>query len=288
MKYTPSIRLACFLLLFSLGGWVSIATAQTPPDEASPPAEETLTAEEIEAVKNPLDSELVQVNWIEELFEGGLTMVFLGILSVALLSLVIERFLTVRTNRFVPKKLFAEVTPLFASKQYDQIRALCDKYQSVSADIIRHCVDYRHLDFPLLQSTAADIGAREIEQQESRCNFLSVIAGVAPLLGLLGTMIGMIESFKLVEVFGDEGGASLLAGSISKALITTAVGLVLAIPAVLAYYWARHRVHNVGFAIENQTEKLLKNWFLDPMSAATSPNSMEQPREHAQTSAESL
>jgi len=125
-----------------------------------------------------------------------------------------------------------------------------------------HCVDFRRTDFDIIQAGAGDIGARTVVDQEEKCTPLTVIAGVAPLLGLLGTMIGMIEAFKLVEVFGDEGGASLLAGSISKALITTAVGLILAIPAVLGYHWARRRVHQIANVIETETESLLKLWFL--------------------------
>src|SRR5690606_29994919 len=131
--------------------------------------------------------------------------------------------------------------PLFAERRYDEIRAECEKQPSAMSEIILHCVDFRSTNFDLIQSGVADIGGRVIVDQEEKCTPLTVIAGVAPLLGLLGTMIGMIEAFKLVEVFGDEGGASLLAGSISKALITTAVGLILAIPAVLGYHWARRR-----------------------------------------------
>ena len=213
-------------------------------------------------IDDPLGSELVEVNWLEELHEGGIVMVALGILSIALLAFLLERLLTLRPKRFVPPRLIKHVRPLFPEGKFDEISATCDKHPSPAADIIRHCVDYRETDFQIMQGGASDIGARAVVDQEEKCNPLAVIAAVAPLLGLLGTMIGMIESFKLVEVFGDEGGASLLAGSISKALITTAVGLVLAIPAVLGYHWARRRVHRIANAIETESESLLKQWFL--------------------------
>ena len=217
---------------------------------------------ESDAVSERLDSGLVEVNWLEELYEGGIVMVALGILSIALVAFLLERLLTLRRRRFVPPKLLTHVRPLFADGKFDEISAACDRHPSPAADIIRHCVDTREADFKIMQDGASDIGARAIVDQEEKCNPLAVIAAVAPLLGLLGTMIGMIESFKLVEVFGDEGGASLLAGSISKALITTAVGLVLAIPAVLCYHWARRRVHGIANAIETESESLLKQWFL--------------------------
>ena len=231
------------------------------PDTAEEPTLDS-TIEDQSVIEDPLGSELVQVNWIEEMKEGGLTMVALGILSIALLTFLLERFATLRANKFAPKKLLSKVKPLFHEGQFDEIRKACDAHPSPAADIIRHCVDYRDTEFELLQSSSSDIGARVVVDQEEKCQPLSVIAGVAPLLGLLGTMIGMIESFKLVEVFGDEGGASLLAGSISKALITTAVGLILAIPAVLGYHWARRRVHNIANVLEFESEALLKSWFL--------------------------
>jgi biopolymer transport protein ExbB len=227
----------------------------------SPPADDQAL------IEDPLGSELVEVDWLEEMTEGGVTMVVLGILSVALVAFLIERLVTLRADRFAPRALLEKVKPLFAEEKFDAIRAACQDHPSPAADIIRHCVDYRETDFELLQTTTSDIGARVVIDQEEKCQPLSVIAGVAPLLGLLGTMIGMIESFKLVEVFGDEGGASLLAGSISKALITTAVGLILAIPAVLGYHWSRRRVHHIATSLEVESEALLKLWFLSRQSS---------------------
>ena len=211
---------------------------------------------------NPGDSKLVEVDWIEEMMEGGLTMVCLALLSIALVTFLLERFMTLRRQNFIPTGLLTTVRPMFAERRYDEILEICKKKKSPMAEIITHCVDFRATHFDIVAAGAADIGSRVVIDQEEKCSPLTVIAGVAPLLGLLGTMIGMIEAFKLVEVFGDEGGASLLAGSISKALITTAVGLVLAIPAILGYHWARRRVHQVSNAIEIETENLLKIWFL--------------------------
>jgi biopolymer transport protein ExbB len=223
-----------------------------------PPAAEA-AAVEASAIRS---GKLVEVDWVEEMLEGGMTMLFLGLLSVGLVAFLIERFFTLRRRNFLPPGLLTQVRPMFAEKRYQEILDLCAKRQSVMAEIITHCVHFRSTSFDIVAAGAADIGARAVIDQEEKCAPLTVIAGVAPLLGLLGTMIGMIEAFKLVEVFGDEGGASLLAGSISKALITTAVGLILAIPAILGFHWARRRVHHVSNTIETETENLLKLWFL--------------------------
>lgn len=237
-------------------------TAAAPAGEAA--AEDAAPAEASggEEILDPRDNKLVEVDWIEEMMEGGLTMVCLALLSVGLGAFMLERFLTLRRKNFIPPGLLTAVRPMFGEKRYDEILDLCTKRKSVMADIISHCVNFRATSFDIVAAGAADIGGRAVIDQEEKCAPLTVIAGVAPLLGLLGTMIGMIEAFKLVEVFGDEGGASLLAGSISKALITTAVGLILAIPAILGFHWARRRVHQVSNTIETETEDLLKIWFL--------------------------
>lgn len=237
-------------------------------DAAAPPTDGATTEEASaddaaeEEILDPRDNKLVEVDWIEEMLEGGLTMVFLGLLSVGLVAFLIERFMTLRRKNFMPPGLLTKIRPMFAERRYDEILDECAKHKSVMSDIIAHCVNFRATNFDIVAAGAADIGARAVIDQEEKCAPLTVIAGVAPLLGLLGTMIGMIEAFKLVEVFGDEGGASLLAGSISKALITTAVGLILAIPAILGFHWARRRVHQVSNSIESETEDLLKIWFL--------------------------
>ena len=164
-------------------------------DQSEPPSPDTAVEE---PVAEPLASQLVEVNWLDEMAQGGATMVFLALLSVALVAFLIERFLTLRRRNFVPHGLLNAVRPLFAERRYDDIRKHCGKSPSPMSEIIMHCVDFRSTNFDIVQAGVTDIGARVVVDQEEKCTPLTVIAGVAPLLGLLGTMIGMIEAFKLV------------------------------------------------------------------------------------------
>ena len=125
-------------------------------------------------------------------------------------------------------------------------------------------MNHREAPADLLIAGANDIALREMRLQSQRNAALAVIASLAPLLGLLGTMIGMIESFKLVEIYGDDGGASMLAGSISKALITTAVGLIIAIPALSLFHYFKHRIGIISLHLEEEFEILINNWLLRP------------------------
>lgn len=221
---------------------------------------------------------LVEVDWMEEMLEGGVTMIALGALSVFMLAVIAERLIMLRPHRFAPPSLVSSVLPLFGQGEYDEITERCRASRSTLGDVIAYMVTHRKANANTLAAGAGDLGGRAIAEQEHKLAALAIVAGVAPLLGLLGTMIGMIESFKLVEVFGDEGGASLLAGSISKALITTAAGLVLAIPALLAHHFLKHRTHGIAHELEEQTECVFNAWFLDAESGAGA----EAPVHHTQ------
>ena len=224
--------------------------------------------------------ELVTVDWIGEMRQGGIVVIVQGLLSVALLAFILERFLLLKPARFTNTSLVAKVRPLFREGRYAEIESLCRHHPGVLASAILFIIQHRYADTQLIVGGAVDLAGRAMDAEERRCVPFSLIAGVAPLLGLLGTMIGMIEAFKLVEVFGDEGGASLLAGSISKALITTAVGLIIAVPAMLAYFYFKNRTQRIADSVQEQIEELFASWFMrhqeTPVAHATETLAMTQ------------
>ncbi len=258
------------MMLRNLCNWVGCASvvAWVVAFWAMPLASGQSGAGEVAAALSEIPKELVTVNWGEELIEGGVTMVALGILSVAMVAFAIERFLSFRRDGFLPRALLAELEPSFRAGNSEALLASCARYPSTLGRAVAYAVNHRHLEPTLLMQNTGDVVAREIADQEQRATPFAVISALAPLLGLLGTMIGMIEAFKLVEVFGDEGGASLLAGSISKALITTAVGLILAIPSIALYHYFKGRLHAVSQRLEVELEEVFSQWFLRPVVGA--------------------
>ncbi len=97
---------------------------------------------------------------------------------------------------------------------------------------------------------AGDLAAIDLKRHLQKCYPLAIVATLAPLLGLLGTVIGMIESFHIIGATGNLSNPSLLAGSIAKALITTAGGLCVAIPALGLYHWFKSRLASYAVAID--------------------------------------
>lgn len=203
-----------------------------------------------------------EIDWMKELARGGNTGIALFALGFLTITIVVERLVNLRSRRILPPDFSREVMPLWALGRFDEILAACRQCPSTLARMASFLVEHRDAPPDLLIQGASDIGSRELLHEQKRAYGLAVIASLAPLLGLLGTIIGMIESFKLVELYGDEGGASLLAGSISKALITTAMGLIIAIPALGLYHLFRFRVQSLGAQLDEAMERLVNAWLL--------------------------
>ncbi|MEX2606851.1 MAG: MotA/TolQ/ExbB proton channel family protein [Kiritimatiellia bacterium] len=206
--------------------------------------------------------ERVEVDWLAQIRSGGLTMAALGLVSLFGLAFAVERVFVIRGKYFCPRELARDAESYIKRRDFDGLRTLAEQYPSTLGRIMVFLVDHRDNDYEKLSTMAENLGARDILDQEERTFPLAVVAAVAPLLGLLGTMIGMIEAFQLVSIYGDEGGASMLAGSIAKALITTAAGLTLAIPAIAAFHYFKHKVHTIGVRLDKDLEVLMSGLFL--------------------------
>jgi biopolymer transport protein ExbB len=191
-----------------------------------------------------------EIDWFQEIIRGGMTSLALVLLLIAGITFAVERMLGLREKYIVPKDLATKVEPLWHQGNFKELLKICEQMPCTLSRMIEYLCHHRMADPGLLIPGAQDIAGRELKTHGQKAFSLAVVAALAPLLGLLGTMIGMIESFKLVEVYGDDGGASMLAGSISKALITTAVGLIIAIPGLGLYHWFKFRINYFSETLE--------------------------------------
>lgn len=203
-----------------------------------------------------------EIDWFAELLKGGVVgFVLLGLFAV-MMTIALERLINLRRNRVLPPGLASTLLPLWHEGRFDVLLAQCDHRPSTLARMTRFLVEHRGAPPDLLIQGAQDMADRELATEQKKAYGLAVIAGIAPLLGLLGTIIGMIESFKLVELYGDDGGATLLAGSISKALITTALGLIIAIPSLGLYHLFKFRIQAMSRELDEAMERLVSAWLL--------------------------
>ena len=161
-------------------------------------------------------------------------------------------------SRFLRKRIYTGKISLWNDRG-----SACDKYPSTLANSLRFIFEHVKAGREAVSQTAGDMAARDIRTHLARIYPLSVIASLAPLIGLLGTVVGMIEAFGLVALYGDEGGASILSDSISKALITTAAGLIIAAPAIALYFIIKNRIMRMASLVEVKVEEVITKLYLD-------------------------
>ncbi|MCB1554009.1 MAG: MotA/TolQ/ExbB proton channel family protein [Xanthomonadales bacterium] len=192
-----------------------------------------------------------------ELFKAG-GWVMWPILGCAVLAvgIILERFWTLRRGSAIPPSLGQEVRDWAASNRLDPAHLEALKQNSPLGELLAAALEVRHRPREQIKERVEDIGRHIAHELERFLNTLGTIAGVAPLLGLLGTVFGMIRMFLGILKSG-VGDASRLAGGIGEALVTTAAGLCVAIPALMFYRYFRGRVAEYVIDMEKQAIALL-------------------------------
>ena len=192
-----------------------------------------------------------------ELFKAG-GWVMWPILGCAVLAvgIILERFWTLRRGSAIPPSLGQEVRDWAASNRLDPAHLEALKQNSPLGELLAAALEVRHRPREQIKERVEDIGRHIAHELERFLNTLGTIAGVAPLLGLLGTVFGMIRMFLGILKSG-VGDASRLAGGIGEALVTTAAGLCVAIPALMFYRYFRGRVAEYVIDVEKHAIALL-------------------------------
>ncbi|MDX8395962.1 MAG: MotA/TolQ/ExbB proton channel family protein [Mariprofundaceae bacterium] len=185
----------------------------------------------------------------EFIVQGGVVMYVLLGASVLALTIVFERSWSLRRSVVLPTAEIKKIETSIRSGQVDDAINLCSKNNTAMSRILWVALKNRGLKRSVIKEILEEVGRQEVAHLERYVGVLALIAAVSPLLGLLGTVIGMIEVFQVIAVEG-VGKADILAGGISKALNTTAAGLSVAIPALVAYRIFESRVDHFVIEIE--------------------------------------
>lgn len=187
------------------------------------------------------------VVWFEK---GGRTMWLLAAASVAGVAFVIERLIRVRRSRVVPRDLPRQYRERFAAGDLAGVRALAAKTPCTLSRAMEAMAERPAEDADRTASAGLDVAMIELRPLLRSTKPLIVVASVAPLLGLMGTVLGMIGAFEQFALLGQSGEPAIFATHISEALVTTASGLLIAIPAMVAYHVFKSRVLKFGEEIE--------------------------------------
>jgi biopolymer transport protein ExbB len=180
---------------------------------------------------------------------GGPFMWPIIICSVALVGIVLERLWTLQRKRVLPQDLIKKVSDLAERNQVNAkvIEAL--EKNSPLGRILAAALANRHRGREIMMERVEDVGRHVVHELERFVNSVGTIASISPLLGLLGTVTGIIRAFNAV-MLGGMGDPRMLAGGISEALVCTAAGLTVAIPAYVAHRYLRGKVERIVFEME--------------------------------------
>ena len=193
---------------------------------------------------------------LEIILAGGWLMVPILLCSTLAVAIIIERFWTLRKSKVTPQGLGATVEDWAARHELDRRHLDQLRAESPLGRISASALLNRKRSREVIKEAVEDSGRHVVHELERFLNTLGTIAGISPLLGLLGTVIGMIKVFSAIMISG-VGDANVLAGGISEALITTAAGLTVAIPSYFFYRFFRGMVAEYVISMEEKAISLI-------------------------------
>lgn len=188
---------------------------------------------------------------------GGWLMVPIVLCSIVAAAIILERLWTLQPGRVVPAELTDKVWRWIESHQIQDKHIAALQANSPLGRILAAGLANRHRSREVIKEAIEDTGRHVVHELERFLGALGTIAGISPLLGLLGTVVGMIKTFNAITTEG-VGNPGALAGGIAEALITTAAGLSVAIPALIGYRYLRGRVDSLVVQMEKEAMRLVQ------------------------------
>ncbi len=180
--------------------------------------------------------------FLDNIKSGGIIGYVIILLSVAGLALMIEHAVSIRRDKLIPPYVVSELENLFDEQEYEEAMDLCESEGSMLSRVVGEGLAKIGGGYIQMKEAVDEVSEEEATSLTQKISYLSLIAGIAPMLGLLGTVAGMIEAFDKIAVMKGATNPADFAGAISKALITTFLGLTVAIPTTAGYMFFRNKV----------------------------------------------
>ncbi len=188
--------------------------------------------------------------------KGGVFMYIILLLSVGMVYLIIDAFMLIKTEKLMPEDVVKQIEE---TNDAQAVINICEENPCAITRIIASGLRAKNRGKTAMEEAIAEHGAREASAIRTKISYLNTIATIAPMLGLLGTVSGMIKAFGNIATVG-MGKASVLADNISEALITTAGGLVIAIPAMALFFFFRNRLNDIMVLVEDKIGEIIEKF----------------------------
>ena len=248
------LSVCCFLLGSFFGGSVTRGFAADEDSvDVAPPSTASTTAVLVD------ESPIPTKNLLNVIRDGGIMMIPIGICSFALLVFVFERAVSLRRGRVIPRPFTRRVISQLSEGQLssDDILELCEENRSPVATVFAATIKKWGRPAVEVEQAMIDAGERVTNELRRYLRLFNGISTISPLLGLLGTVLGMIRAFNAIATSDAMGRPERLADGISQALLTTAAGLSVAIPAFIAYQFFAGRVDRLTMEIDDLGQQLV-------------------------------
>lgn len=194
---------------------------------------------------------------LEILIKGGWLMVPIIVCSIISLAIIGERFWSLSSKKILPSDLVSSVWKLHKANQLDKSKIQSLSLSSPLGRVLAAGIVNQSHGREIMRESIEEVGRQVAHELEKFLNSLGTIASITPLLGLLGTVIGMIKVFAAITAHG-VGDPAVLAEGISQALITTASGMSVAIPSLMFYRYFRGKVDELVINMESEALKLVE------------------------------
>jgi len=194
----------------------------------------------------------------EMLKAGGPVMVPIVLCSILALAVIAERAWTLRRDKIAPKHTVAQIFHLYKQKKLDPRAIEALRESSPLGRVLAAGLVNIHHSREVMKESIEEAGRHVVHDLERYLTVLGTVAAISPLLGLLGTVFGIIDIFSVITSQGSGTNPKILAGGISEALITTASGLIVGIPALVAHRVFRRKVDSLVIAMEQEAIKLVE------------------------------
>jgi len=189
--------------------------------------------------------------------KGGIIMWLILGLSVVAIAIVIERLLFFRRIRVDEEKLIDRLKSTLGKGHFDEALSICDNNPAPITNLMKIGIEHRDYPNHVQKEVIMDAANQEVPKLERFLSALGTVANIAPLLGLLGTVTGNIKAFDVLGKFGSVGDPSILAKGVAEALLTTAGGIIVAVPAIVFYNYLISKANNTIVRLENRVNEMV-------------------------------
>jgi len=187
-------------------------------------------------------TKVVKMNLMTLIGQSGVIGIFILLLSFVGLALIIEHAVTIRRDKLLPQYFVVELEELFENEEYEEALQFCESEDNLLSRVVASGLSKVDLGYTAMEESMSEAAEESSMTLQQKISYVSLIAAIAPMLGLLGTVMGMMGAFATLAQKAGAASPGDLAGDISMALMTTIMGLIVAIPLMGAHHFFRNKV----------------------------------------------